>query len=666
MEYYFEVRQTLRIVAYDMDNPKLPLEKQDYLGEIILDLGDVASCGGRVTRSLVNQRTKKKPGTITINMTEVRDSSQSAVLRFAAKNLDKKDLFGKSDGFIRISKPADLSLSSWVAVHQTEVKMNTLNPTWDVFTLPLAKLCNNDVNLPLLFQCYDWNRSGKEDFIGEFRASFVQLSQKPEWDLINPAKSGKRGYRNSGTVLVLRIQQEKMYSFLEYIQGGTQINMMVAIDFTGSNGNPQAPDSLHYRGKGPTEYAQAIQAVGNIVGAYDADKRFPVYGFGAKIPPNGTVSHCFPLTFQANPEVQGIEGILSAYNDALSKVTLHGPTNFAEFLKVAATIAQDYAAQGGRQYLILLILTDGEITDMDATVAQIVRASSLPLSIIIVGVGKADFSKMDILDADDTPLQSGGVKMEADIVQFVPFRKYAQDPSALAREVLREVPGQLTSWMKRRNIIPQAAQYRPMAGQTSAQYGIVPAGGIRAAPVQLMHQQQQPVYGSQGPAPPAGMYGVPAYGGGGPQQPMYGVPAAQVMATAPAAEAPVNHYALPAAGGPASQPMQQGAPVNHYALPAAGGPAQQWGQQPQQQYQPQPQYGAGPGGPPGRAPPPLGPPPGLPKARAVQAYAATSATEVSFAAGEVVTVHRKDASGWSEIEVNGRRGWGPSNYLQDI
>ncbi len=72
---------------------------------------------------------------------------------------------------------------------------------------------------------------------------------------------------------------------------------------------------------------------------YDHDKMFPVYGFGAKIPPNATVSHCFPLTFAPNPEVAGIEGILGAYNNALDRVTLHGPTNFAEVLGVANTIA---------------------------------------------------------------------------------------------------------------------------------------------------------------------------------------------------------------------------------------------------------------------------------------------------------------------------------------
>lgn len=42
---------------------------------------------------------------------------------------------------------------------------------------------------------------------------------------------------------------------------------------------------------------------------------------------------------------------------------------------------------------MLLILTDGQINDMQNTVDAIVAASDLPMSIIIVGVGAADFSR---------------------------------------------------------------------------------------------------------------------------------------------------------------------------------------------------------------------------------------------------------------------------------
>ena len=54
-----------------------------------------------------------------------------------------------------------------------------------------------------------------------------------------------------------------------------------------------------------------------------------------------------------------------------------------------------------QSYHILLILTDGVISDMDQSRAAIVEASALPMSIIIVGVGSADFDMMEELDSDD-------------------------------------------------------------------------------------------------------------------------------------------------------------------------------------------------------------------------------------------------------------------------
>jgi len=59
-----------------------------------------------------------------------------------------------------------------------------------------------------------------------------------------------------------------------------------------------------------------------------------------------------------------------------------------------------------KKYYILLLITDGIINDFQETVDQIVRASSLPLSIIIVGVGDDEFTEMDELDADEVPLFS--------------------------------------------------------------------------------------------------------------------------------------------------------------------------------------------------------------------------------------------------------------------
>lgn len=46
------------------------------------------------------------------------------------------------------------------------------------------------------------------------------------------------------------------------------------------------------------------------------------------------------------------------------------------------------------QYQVLLLITDGVVGDMQNTVDKIVEGSGLPLSIVIVGVGTADFGPM--------------------------------------------------------------------------------------------------------------------------------------------------------------------------------------------------------------------------------------------------------------------------------
>ena len=44
---------------------------------------------------------------------------------------------------------------------------------------------------------------------------------------------------------------------------------------------------------------------------------------------------------------------------------------------------------------MLLLLTDGVLSDMPDTIDALVRASKLPMSVIIVGVGQADFKDIE-------------------------------------------------------------------------------------------------------------------------------------------------------------------------------------------------------------------------------------------------------------------------------
>jgi len=47
-------------------------------------------------------------------------------------------------------------------------------------------------------------------------------------------------------LLVLKkFKRDTKYEFIDFIRGGVELALITAIDFTGSNGIPSSPDSLH-------------------------------------------------------------------------------------------------------------------------------------------------------------------------------------------------------------------------------------------------------------------------------------------------------------------------------------------------------------------------------------------------------------------------------------
>lgn len=84
----------------------------------------------------------------------------------------------------------------------------------------------------------------------------------------------------------------------------------------------------------------------------------------------------------------------------------------------------------------------------------------MPISIIIVGIGNADFDEMEELDADKGGLEINGVCAKRDIVQFVAMKYYYNlTPSTaslqLAKDVLVEVPKQFLDFMIANHIVPK-------------------------------------------------------------------------------------------------------------------------------------------------------------------------------------------------------------------
>ncbi|KAK3135745.1 hypothetical protein QOZ80_5BG0422880 [Eleusine coracana subsp. coracana] len=436
----------------------LNLAQQDFLGEARCIVSEIVTkFDHNLTLNLRSASGHTLPGTITVHSEESESSRMAVEMTLHCLNLENKDTFSKSDPFLRISKLVETA--GPIPICKTEVVMDNLNPVWRPITLTSQQFGSKDN--PLLVECFDFDSSGDHELIGAFQTTINQLE-----GLYN-SKSGANFYHKGhkkpkGQLFVDKIQEKVQHTFLDYISSGFELNFMVAVDFTASNGDPRAPQSLHYidPSGNPNSYQQAIQGVGEVLQFYDSDRRFPAWGFGAKTQTH--VSHCFNLNTATNDcEVVGVAGIMSAYTTTLYSVSLAGPTMFGPVINKAAEIASHSLQYGNNRYFVLLIITDGVLTDIQETKDCIVRASDLPLSILIVGVGNADFKQMEILDADNGKRleSSTGRIATRDIVQFVPMREVQGGQMSVVQSLLEELPGQFLSYMRARDIKPLPPRY---------------------------------------------------------------------------------------------------------------------------------------------------------------------------------------------------------------
>jgi hypothetical protein len=331
----------------------------------------------------------------------------------------------------------------------------------------------------------------REEGVGHLQTTLRILQSHPEIFMIRPSRQTSQKMINpeankSHRELKLFISNfQHIPTFLSYIRGGTEIEFCTAIDFTGSNGDPNMASSLHHHSTDrPNQYQLALRAVGPVLEGYDSNQEFPLFGFGAQ--KYGNVYHSFSLNGdETNPCVHGLTGIEETYLRSLTeaktshqiygknKSTLNqqsfifsGPTFFSptihRVIELARATPQTITQQ---KYFVLLMITDGVINDTDATIEALRIASELPISIIIVGVGNADFSTMDALDGDDGKL---GFR---DIVQFVPLRDYLPNghtytmadaekiQESVGKALLEEIPYQFLSFYAGKNLMPMQREH---------------------------------------------------------------------------------------------------------------------------------------------------------------------------------------------------------------
>ncbi|XP_071114486.1 copine-3-like [Haliotis cracherodii] len=471
-----DVQQHLMFSVYDIDSRSSDLRQHDFVGcvEVTLDsLIDVTKPWTTTSRILRVAGDPKSRGLINMTAEIVRETRSKAQFHVAGHKLGKVGFLNnrKPDTYLEIGR--QINSVTYHPVFRTEVQHKTRSPSWRPFDVSMQRLCNDDLDRPIQFSCWHTNYGAgfksAYDKLGEFVTTarrllnMKRINNYKSFHLICPKKEKKNKKDvTSGSVRFYQFRVDKQHSLMDFVRGGCKLRLIIAIDFTASNGTVSDELSLHSCNDAKNQYLATIQTLGASISRYDVEQKIAVFGFGAKRTSDDNPLHCFPLRDnQSNIWVSGVKGVTEAYTNALPTLTFAGPTCVAPVIATAADVIRDVTVtQGNQIYHVLLILTDGVINDIDETIHRLIDTSGLPLSVIIVGVGPADFSLMEQFHTrDNRPLADDHSKRTATRanVHFTALKKEALVSGgslAVVQEALASLSSQFLQYMKCHNITP--------------------------------------------------------------------------------------------------------------------------------------------------------------------------------------------------------------------
>ena len=493
LEYRFQAQQTYVIRVYDEDlRYATDLKEHDFIGGSIFTLGELMGAGGcTIARPLGQGK-----AFVVLTGQEIIETREVLEFRFAGQDLgvlDRKKsnkVLAAKDAVTNIKKTAmekfdapdpyfrlehlNSEDQSWNVVWKSEVIMNTKFPTWNVARLPLQLLCpDDDPTKDLRISIWEWNRFGAHDMLGYVESSVTELVTKarrgiPVLDVNVDKKTLFRGtkQKKAGSLKVLKSRILHIPSMLQYLSGGCELDLMVAIDCTLNNGNPSQQDGLHYSSESwLNDYQAILFKIGSVFDSYEGHD-FVLWGYGARTPA------AQQSWFSMGERLKGANDLVKAYDRTFSpknrnRLTMEKDAELRQIIQSAMSRSVKSCENNRHCYSTLVILSTGCCSDVKESIEAICQAEDTPLSIVIIGIGQGDMSPIKKLAGgeDGRLFHQNGVQVQRLIVNFASLHEFHGNTRECVSEALHEVPEQFVQHFVTSGIQPMPPKAVPDYGQ---------------------------------------------------------------------------------------------------------------------------------------------------------------------------------------------------------
>lgn len=166
LDYGFGKPTRVNVGVYD-EVRKVKIDRP--MGSAVFEIGEILGSRGGIKAK------KLKNGGTLFARVEKAPEYPAGTFNFTLRGIKLKNvegIFNKSDPFFEVSRLINAAGGeSWHPVYRSKHINNDLNPKWEAVSIDVNKLCDGDLNRPVLIQVWDWEKSGNHTPMGSIETT---------------------------------------------------------------------------------------------------------------------------------------------------------------------------------------------------------------------------------------------------------------------------------------------------------------------------------------------------------------------------------------------------------------------------------------------------------------------------------------------------------------
>ena len=326
-------------------------------------------------------------------------------------------------------------------VYESEIMNNSPKMVFKPMAIPLSELSQDDALEDNMIEIsfIDMNHS---DELAKFNGSIAQLFEN---DIDLDLKLNRKAK--------IICKKKNFFSLLDYLESDMHLNTTLAIDFSETSGT-----NTHHLVKDETTFENLMNNFINLLEPYNEDEYFYIYGYGFQLKNDSKeVQNMFPITQDIDRPSVAKKNINSTYCRFLEDIKFSKiKTNLDLIIKqFNEKIKEDIDDYDIREYNVLLLFANNDINNEKEFYNEFILSSDLPISLVIIGLGKGPFTKLENVEKNFWNItDNSGNKAKRKNIKFISFNSLGKNYQRTVKNSLVDIPDQMTEYLILKNIKP--------------------------------------------------------------------------------------------------------------------------------------------------------------------------------------------------------------------